>query len=548
MPTDNHNYDTPTKGTTDYHVPLNSNFDAIDGDVAIRDLEANRTNYTPKDDQEYIATDTGAVYLGDGSTWTLHSRKLQSVDTEKASIGPDSRDWGDRIHVFSGAGQSNAVGQGTATNSPDLSKSVAMEYEPDTDSLTALKDPVGNATDGSAWPAFAERYHELTGVPVVIVTTAKGGSAQTQAADGGDGNWGPNGALRSRLVDEVNSTMSRLDADGYDAVYKGILWSQGEQDALTIKNDSTYTKSDYKAGLETMLDYYDSQFGTWQFNILETAYRDGNDNLAHLDVREAQREVCRARNYVHYGSGQQRSFITRNLLVDTVHYNQEGLNIMGKTAAERIVGGESDPSVLKFQTPVPEDVFSGRITHVGNNINVSGEGSAADTLTTIYGGGQGAETTLIAQNKLTIEHGTDNIILKGGGKAVLDVGEAIKLVKDDSGNWVETGQNKLAAKDPADVSASRVADLTTWYQNTTGTALLVSVIHSDSGAGVQLVNTLQISENQTANVADRQKAVAHDTQSVQTTVQGVVPPGSYYRAGSAGTLEYWIEQELGHGV
>lgn len=67
--TDNHNYNTPSKGTTDWHVPLNDNFDRLDSDVEIRDEEANRSDYEPKQGAKFLAIDTRKVFLGDGNEW-----------------------------------------------------------------------------------------------------------------------------------------------------------------------------------------------------------------------------------------------------------------------------------------------------------------------------------------------------------------------------------------------------------------------------------------------------------------------------------------------
>lgn len=67
--TDNHNYNTPSEGTLNWDVPLNENFEQIDTDVEIRDTDANRTSYTPKDGAKFLATDTGTVYVGDGTSW-----------------------------------------------------------------------------------------------------------------------------------------------------------------------------------------------------------------------------------------------------------------------------------------------------------------------------------------------------------------------------------------------------------------------------------------------------------------------------------------------
>lgn len=66
-----HRYETPDAGTLDWHVPMNDNFEALDTDVELRDVEANLDSYTPSDGAKFLATDSGAVYTGDGSAWSL---------------------------------------------------------------------------------------------------------------------------------------------------------------------------------------------------------------------------------------------------------------------------------------------------------------------------------------------------------------------------------------------------------------------------------------------------------------------------------------------
>lgn len=67
--TDNHSYNTPKQGASDWHIPLNDNFERLDTDVEIRDREGNRGDYSPKAGAKFYATDTGAAYIGDGSSW-----------------------------------------------------------------------------------------------------------------------------------------------------------------------------------------------------------------------------------------------------------------------------------------------------------------------------------------------------------------------------------------------------------------------------------------------------------------------------------------------
>lgn len=68
--TDNHNYETPAQGSTGWNIPLNDNFRKIDTNIEIRDVDANRDQYTAKDGAKFLAVDTGTRYIGDGSQWT----------------------------------------------------------------------------------------------------------------------------------------------------------------------------------------------------------------------------------------------------------------------------------------------------------------------------------------------------------------------------------------------------------------------------------------------------------------------------------------------
>lgn len=70
MPTDNHSYNKPRKGASDWHKPLNENFESIDADVEIRAPEEEiLDNGTPKSGAKALATDTRAIFFGDGSQW-----------------------------------------------------------------------------------------------------------------------------------------------------------------------------------------------------------------------------------------------------------------------------------------------------------------------------------------------------------------------------------------------------------------------------------------------------------------------------------------------
>jgi hypothetical protein len=69
--TPNHSYNTPEKGTENWHGPLNENFENLEVDVELRDEgPPGSNNYEPADGAKYLDTATGLVYLADGNTWT----------------------------------------------------------------------------------------------------------------------------------------------------------------------------------------------------------------------------------------------------------------------------------------------------------------------------------------------------------------------------------------------------------------------------------------------------------------------------------------------
>ncbi|PSP92174.1 hypothetical protein BRC87_00730 [Halobacteriales archaeon QS_4_66_20] len=67
--TPNHEYNVPDQGDQDWHQPLNENFEEFEVDIELRDQESNLGDYDPTDGAKFLATDTGVVYLGDGTDW-----------------------------------------------------------------------------------------------------------------------------------------------------------------------------------------------------------------------------------------------------------------------------------------------------------------------------------------------------------------------------------------------------------------------------------------------------------------------------------------------
>lgn len=91
--TDNHDLNKYEQGDKDWdHSP---DMQHIEERLVIRDVEANLSNYTPHAAATFRATDTGAVYDGDGSSWNKARRELESLGVGSVQIGnADSVDGG----------------------------------------------------------------------------------------------------------------------------------------------------------------------------------------------------------------------------------------------------------------------------------------------------------------------------------------------------------------------------------------------------------------------------------------------------------------------
>lgn len=81
--TPNHNYNIPERGTTDWDILLNENFQDIDSDITIRDEDSNRVNYTPELNKKFESIDSGTVYYGNGDNWIVADRDINILSAEE---------------------------------------------------------------------------------------------------------------------------------------------------------------------------------------------------------------------------------------------------------------------------------------------------------------------------------------------------------------------------------------------------------------------------------------------------------------------------------
>ncbi len=244
--------------------------------------------------------------------------------------------------LFLAAGQSNAVGMGDSTAAVHCIVGTALEYRYSGDTLVPLKDPVGyselqfqKANSGSAWPAFAKAYHDLTGSQVVIAAAARGGSSCHYKAELSNyGTWDNRGRLP--LFDSA-VIKARAAARKTGLRVAGILWSQGERDANAV-NAQQLTAEEYEQQLTLLIDQFRAALGSEvNFYIIQTGYYLNHATQGFDAIRKAQENVAGKMKHVFIVYRETGSFKEKGWMKDEIHYNQTALNDIGSAVAKQVV-------------------------------------------------------------------------------------------------------------------------------------------------------------------------------------------------------------------
>ncbi len=245
------------------------------------------------------------------------------------------------LDLFLIAGQSNAVGHGDAAKAPLLAEGAAFQYSNGIFSNAART--------GSAWPAFSVEYSRLTGRVHAFIPSAGDGSALVQNADSGAGSWSPAGTLFQRSVNELKAAQQYLQKQNQNSSIKGILWAQGETDALSIQA-KVIAKEHYKAALKDLVARFRIAIGAdVSFFIFRTGTQYNGSDSGFKEVREAQEEVAQEMPLVYIVFKGAVDFPNRALMSDAYHYTQDGYNEMGTLGARGVFDAFSVPTA----TPTP---------------------------------------------------------------------------------------------------------------------------------------------------------------------------------------------------
>ena len=234
-------------------------------------------------------------------------------------------------HLFTIWGQSNPQGQGVAADS--VTGTGGLEIKTNNTIVNPIMDPTGQtitggftaANTGSSWPAFAKKYAELSGSTPILLILGVPGAGLTVEWVTGYPMWSED--LYPLASAHVSNALEYLQGQGYDVDFNGIIWWQGETDAITSQG-----ASDYQAGLTSFVETALSDFSEWE-NLNFYIVKIKDNDILDYQIRNADDAVAAANSRVFvayenpYTAGDQ-------------HHSQAEYNIIGEAVAAYILGAE----------------------------------------------------------------------------------------------------------------------------------------------------------------------------------------------------------------
>lgn len=231
-------------------------------------------------------------------------------------------------------GQSNMAGRGTVKDAPALLPNAGYEYRAVTapDRLSVLQEPFGENENnergvtepgmktGSMVTAFVNACYAETGIPIVGVSCAKGGSAIAE--------WTPGTAYYADAVERYDRCEKWLIGHDYRILYKGMVWCQGCTDG------DLHTPADiYKISTLKLIDSYCHECRIEKCFLIQIGNHRG-DRALYVPIQQAQEELAAESEKILLVSRQLKTFADRGLMKDEFHYLQKGYNLIGEDAGK----------------------------------------------------------------------------------------------------------------------------------------------------------------------------------------------------------------------
>ena len=267
------------------------------------------------------------------------------IATLAASVAPGN------VDVFLIAGQSNGRGIGTSSLSPTVPTGKVLRYGHD-GSISDANDPLTNAVNsgqnantGCAWPSFGLTLFSATQRKVLFVQTCHGATSQVNLGNPAS-TWDTGGTLFPQAIAALNAALTAAITAGYAPVFRGVLWCQGEQDAIAI-NGSMITQGQYITALTAMIARFraatigGTTYPAMPFYLFRTGTDPSQSDVGFASVRAAQDSTIASDPHsevVFRDSIKFPALGYQQAVPNSIHYTQAGYNEMGRVGAAKVLG------------------------------------------------------------------------------------------------------------------------------------------------------------------------------------------------------------------
>lgn len=239
--------------------------------------------------------------------------------------------------LFIVAGQSNAAGYVLNPYESAAYCAQMWDYRPNVNALVPLKDPTNPrySDRGSAWPAFARQFFEITGRKSVILNAARGASYVTNHNANTWYGADDENDLRVIASTQYKACAAVLGTIGEDFELGGVLWIQGESETTGVGN-GTITVSEYEMGTLDVFRFFRemtyisdlpifmSQIGSHRLTLTNESVAKG-----YREIWNAQEKIARNNANVYLAFSGAKYFLEAGMMQDNVHYSHEGYRIVG---------------------------------------------------------------------------------------------------------------------------------------------------------------------------------------------------------------------------
>ncbi len=249
-------------------------------------------------------------------------------------------------YVCAGAGESVEVGYATAQPSDPIVSGAGLNYLPTLNLFRIANDVNGDSYSasltGSKIPPLCDEVFNNTGVPVMYVQTAKGGStvSSVSASGGADTHWGSDGNLRFNSSDKIKAM---LRASGQSSL-EWLVINIGENDAIYMNANPSWTKALFKAAYQDIITYFQAQFSGVKIIIVQTMNQRAypSDVVIYaaqtLSINQAEQELVVENTNCFLDTSPSTFNITNGLCMpDGQHYSKLGNEIVGAEQGQIII-------------------------------------------------------------------------------------------------------------------------------------------------------------------------------------------------------------------